>query len=313
MHLITRRFVINRMLRSLSLVASGLPFARAQAQRPAPPQGASELLILSTNDTHSRLDPFPNDGSRNAGFGGVARRATLIRRFRDRYPNVLLLDAGDIFQGTPYFNFFKGEPEIKAMTALGYDCATPGNHDFDAGVDGLAKALQFARFPLVSANLDASGSILEGAWKPWITRLFGDYKVGIFGLTVKLAGLVPSALFAGVNWSDPVTAARKSVAELEAEGCHAIICLSHLGFGDDLHEDKMLAREVPGIDLIVGGHTHRFLDEPVEVQSHTGTSVAITQQGWAGIRLGAMRATLDTSKPFRLAQHKGIPIRGAWG
>ena len=250
-------------------------------------QDEMRLVILHTNDTHSRIDPFPMDGGRFEGLGGAARRSTLIRRIRESHPNVLLLDSGDIFQGTPYFNFFKGEIEFKTMSAMQYDVATLGNHDFDNGVDGLVSMLPHASFEFVSSNYDVSGSPLESRVKPYTTRTFGDVKVGIFGLGIDFQGLVLPGLHEGVTYKDPIFEARNMVETLRNQDCHFIICLSHLGYryrGDRV-SDTDLAQEVPEIDMILGGHTHTFLDNP-DVYSLADRTSIVHQVGWAGIRLG---------------------------
>ncbi|MEZ4701507.1 MAG: metallophosphoesterase [Rhodothermales bacterium] len=247
------------------------------------------LVILHTNDTHSRIDPFPMDGGRNAGMGGIARRSALVQRIRAAEPNLLLLDSGDIFQGTPYFNFFGGELEFKAMSAMGYDASTLGNHDFDNGVPGLVKMLPHATFPFVSANyiVDA-GSPLAGHTKPHLIKQVGRIKVGLFGLGIDFDHLVIGALHEGVTYTDPIVAARQQVDVLRQQGCHLIVCLSHLGYRyrEDRPSDMTLAAEVPGIDLILGGHTHTFLDQPVTTSHPDGRFTIVNQVGWAGIRLG---------------------------
>lgn len=254
------------------------------------------LVVLHTNDTHSRMDPFPMDGGRFQGLGGAARRATLIRRVREANEHVLLLDSGDIFQGTPYFNFFGGELEFRAMTAMGYDVATLGNHDFDNGVDGLVAMLPDAGFEFVSANYDVSGSALAGRVQPWTVREFEGVRVGIFGLGIAFEKLVLASLHEGVRYTDPIAAARAACRELRAEGCSLVICLSHLGYEyrtSDRPSDLTLAEAVPEIDLILGGHTHTFLDEAVVFgQGQTGFTV-VNQVGWGGMRLGRIDVTLD--------------------
>ena len=256
---------------------------------PLPVLGADELrlVILHTNDTHSRIDPFPMDGGRNQGLGGAARRATLVNRIRAANEHVLLLDSGDIFQGTPYFNFFKGEVEFKTMSAMRYDVATLGNHDFDNGVEGLVSVLPHASFEFVSANYAVAGSALESRVKPYTVRMFDNVKVGLFGLGIELRGLVIDALYEGVTYLDPVAEAKKAVDVLRNQGCDFIICLSHLGYryrGDRV-SDTDIAQLVPGIDLVLGGHTHTFLDEP-DVYEHGKRSSIVHQVGFAGIRLG---------------------------
>jgi len=263
------------------------------------------LVVLHTNDTHSRIDPFPMDGGRFAGLGGAARRATLIRRVREANQHVLLLDSGDIFQGTPYFNFFGGEIEFRAMTAMGYDVATLGNHDFDNGVDGLVAMLPEAGFEFVSANYDVSESLLAGHVQPWTMREFDGVRVGIFGLGIAFEKLVLASLHEGVRYTDPVAAARTACRELRARGCSLVICLSHLGYeyrDPNRPSDLTLAEAVPEIDLILGGHTHTFLDEAVVFgQGQTGFTV-VNQVGWGGMRLGRVDVTFD-----------GAQRASAWG
>lgn len=251
--------------------------------------GANEvrLVILHTNDTHSRIDPFPEDGGRFAGLGGAARRATLVNRVRKAHEHVLLLDSGDIFQGTPYFNFFKGEIEFKTMSGMGYDVATLGNHDFDNGVDGLVSMLPHAAFDFVSANYDASDSPLAPHLQPHVIRILGGIKVGIFGLGIAFDRLVLPALHDGVRYNDPIIAAKQQVEALRNAGCQVVVCLSHLGYNyrGDRVSDTDLAQAVPGIDLVLGGHTHTFLDAP-DVYNHGEASTIVSQVGWAGMRLG---------------------------
>ena len=254
------------------------------------------LVVLHTNDTHSRMDPFPMDGGRFQGLGGAARRATLIRRVRAANEHVLLLDSGDIFQGTPYFNFFGGELEFRAMTAMGYDAATLGNHDFDNGVDGLAAVLPEAGFEFVSANYDVSGSPLEGRVKPYTVREFAGARVGIFGLGIAFERLVPASLHEGVLHTDPVAAARAACRALRDRGCSLIVCLSHLGYryrDPARPSDWMLASEVPEVDLILGGHTHTFLDEADVFEQGRSGFTLVNQAGWGGMRLGRIDVGFD--------------------
>ncbi len=248
------------------------------------------LTILHTNDQHSRIDPFPDDGRKFGGMGGMARRATLIDSIRKQEPNVLLLDAGDIWQGTPYFNFFGGEPEFKLMSQMKYDAATLGNHDFDNGLEGLQKQLPHAQFPFLIANYDFSKTILKDTFKPYKVFEKQGLRIGVFGLGIELAGLVADNNYKETVYLDPVQKAQEMVQVLrENEKCHMVICLSHLGYSykEEKIDDRKLAQQVSGIDLILGGHTHTFLDEP-EVIRHaaTGHDTMINQVGWSGIFLG---------------------------
>jgi 5'-nucleotidase len=271
-------------------------------------------VILHTNDTHSRIDPFPMDGGPFQGLGGVRRRMTLIERVRDAHPNVLLLDSGDIFQGTPYFNFFGGEIELKAMSAMGYDAATIGNHDFDNGVDGLVSMLPYASFPLVSVNYDVSGSALNGHVAPWIIREVAGVRIGIFGLGIDFEGLVLPELHDGVSYLDPYLAAERSVGELRRAGCRLVICLSHLGYRyrGDLPSDTLLAQRVDGIDLILGGHTHTFMERPDVYPRADGGKCVVNQVGWGGMRLGRIDVLVpEQPEPREARAETGSNLR--WG
>lgn len=246
------------------------------------------MTILHTNDMHSRIEPIPDDGRKHGGFGGMARRAALINKIRAKEEHVLLLDAGDIFQGTPYFNFFGGELEFKLMSKMGYDAATIGNHDFDNGIEGLYKMLPHARFPFLCANYDFSKNMLKGRFQAYRIFRKGPLKIGVFGLGIELEGLVNESLSNGTRYLDPVAVAKEMVSELEQKKCDLIICLSHLGYryGEKRVSDHTLAEEVSGIDLIIGGHTHTFLDKPDVYENRAGHKTVINQVGWAGIRLG---------------------------
>lgn len=252
------------------------------------------LVILHTNDTHSRIDPFPVDGGRNSGLGGVARRASLIKRIRASQPNVLLLDSGDIFQGTPYFNFYHGEIEFKTMSAMGYDVATIGNHDFDLGVDGFVNMQPHASWEWVSSNYDVANSGMAPFVKPYTIREIGGVRVGILGVGVDFDRLVLASLHEGVTYSDPVIAARRSATELREMGCDVVICLSHLGHRSrgDRPSDTAVGAEVPEIDIVLGGHSHTFLDEPEVFDTPSGFTL-VNQVGFAGIRLGRIDLVLS--------------------
>ncbi|MFN2406869.1 MAG: bifunctional UDP-sugar hydrolase/5'-nucleotidase [Pyrinomonadaceae bacterium] len=258
------------------------------------------ITILHTNDTHSQIDPLPpND--RNAGKGGVARRATLVKRIRKQNPNTLLVDAGDVLQGTPYFNFYKGEVEYKAMSAIGYDAGTLGNHEFDNGVDALAAALKFANFDIVSANYDVKGTVLEGRVKPYVVKTVRGIRVGLFGLGVSPTGLITSENFKGVTYIDPVIAARDVVKTLrEKERCAFVVCMSHLGYSATPRansvSDGVVAAQVDGIDFIASGHSHLFMEKPVEQTQPCGAKTLIFQVGKSGINLGRVDFTFRTGK-----------------
>ncbi len=255
------------------------------------------ITILHTNDTHSQIDPLPANDV-NAGKGGVARRATLVKRIRKENPNTLLVDAGDVLQGTPYFNFYKGEVEYKAMSAIGYDVGTLGNHEFDNGVEKLADALKFANFDIVSSNYDVKGTVLEQRVKRYVVKTVGGIKIGLFGLGVSPVGLITPDNFKGVTYIDPVVAAKEMVTKLrDEERCALIVGMSHLGFYEDgKRGDSMVAAQVDGIDFIASGHTHTFMKEPVFQTQPCGNKTMIFQVGKSGIHLGRVDFTFRGGK-----------------
>lgn len=258
-----------------------------------------KLTILHTNDVHSRIEPFPMDGSRMQGLGGAARRAALIKKIRQEQEHVLLLDAGDIFQGTPYFNVYGGELEMKLMTQMGYDAATIGNHDFDAGIDGLYKQLPNANFPLINCNYDFSNTVLKDKVKPYQIFNRGHIKIGILGVGIELNGLVPKTMYKETQYLDPIANANKIATQLKNdEKCDFVICLSHLGYkyGENKVSDIVLANKSRHIDLIIGGHTHTFLDEPVVEANLDGDPVLINQVGWAGAVLGRLDVFFERNR-----------------
>lgn len=282
----------KQFIRRGSLLAGACLAAPALRAWDDPEAEEIRLTILHTNDTHSRLEPFPMDGSRNQGLGGIAPRARLIEEIRRQERQVLLFDAGDIFQGTPYFNLYKGEPEIRAMSSMGYDACTIGNHDFDAGMENLATQLtRHARFPMLVCNYDFTGTPMEGKTAPYRIFRKGGLKIGVFGLGIEGKGLIPDNLFGATRYLDPVEKAAETAARLRREKCDLVICLSHLGYryeGSSKVSDLKLAADTENIDLIIGGHTHTFLEKPQVVKNKSGHDVVVNQVGWAGINLGRL-------------------------
>ena len=250
-------------------------------------QGDVKITILHTNDMHSHIHPFTS--GRNKGLGGMAQRAGLINKIRETEDHILLLDAGDIFQGTPYFNFYGGELEFKLMSEMKYDAVTLGNHDFDNGLEGFAKQLHHANFPFLIANYDFIDTILKDKFKPYKVFNKGGIKIGVFGIGIELDGLVPKKLYGNTIFKDPIETANKYATLLKKEEkCDLVICLSHLGFKykNDKVSDMVLATQSRDIDLIIGGHTHTFLKNPVRMQNLDKEEVLVNQVGWAGINLG---------------------------
>lgn len=289
-----RRNFLGKALSGAALLTLGSGFQKVYAH-----SEIQKITILHTNDVHSRIDPFPNDGSPNAGKGGVAARAALIKSIRSSEPNVLLLDAGDIFQGTPYFNYWGGELEIKMMTIMGYDAATMGNHDFDNGVEGFAKQLKHASFPILNANYDFTDTAMEGKSKPYQIFNKNGIKIGVFGIGIELTGLVNATQYGATQYNDPIKKANQIEQFLKYDQkCDLIICLSHLGYQykEKKVSDIVLAQNTKHIDLIIGGHTHTFLYQPSPIKNLAGKLTLVNQVGFAGINLGRIDFMLDNNK-----------------
>jgi 5'-nucleotidase len=259
----------------------------------------SQITILHTNDMHSRIDPFPMDGGRNQGMGGVVKRAAKIEAVRREREHVLLLDAGDVFQGTPYFNFFNGEVEIKAMSEMKYDLCTIGNHDFDGGIENLALQTDKASFQMLSSNYDFSNTPMKGRTKDYQVFVKDGIRIGVYAVGIKLQGLVPKELYGETEYLDPITIARKYEQMLKVdEKCDYVICLSHLGYkyGGEKVSDLVVASNTRDTDLIIGGHTHTFLREPDIAVNQQGKKVLINQVGFAGLMLGRIDLIFEKNK-----------------
>ncbi|SFH26391.1 bifunctional metallophosphatase/5'-nucleotidase [Pedobacter insulae] len=262
-----------------------------------------KITILHTNDVHSRIEPFPMDGSRNQGLGGTARRSALIKKIRAEQENVLLLDAGDIFQGTPYFNKYGGELELKLMSAMGYDATTLGNHDFDNGIEGFYKQLPHANFEVLIANYDLKNTALYQSTKPFKIFKKAGLKIGVFGIGIQLKGLVDPKNYGETQYLDPIAIANATASLLKNDHqCDLVICLSHLGYKyrDAIVSDQVLAASTKNIDLIIGGHTHSFLTVPEDVKNLGGQITTINQVGFAGINLGRVDYYFEPGKKKKL-------------
>ena len=262
----------------------------------------TKITILHTNDVHSHIEPFGKNSGENANKGGVARRATMIDKLRRENANTLLLDAGDIFQGTPYFNYFGGELEFKLMSMLKYDAATIGNHDFDNGIEGLYNMLPYAKFDFLSANYDFKNTIMNTHAKPYKIFNKSGIKIGVFGLGVELKGLVDTKAFKETNYMDPIEISQDMSRILKIEkGCDLVICLSHLGYdykNSSKVSDLKLARSTKNIDLIIGGHTHTFLNKPTQEINVEGKTVLVNQVGCFGLYLGRIDFYLESQNKF---------------
>ncbi|ETN95651.1 bifunctional metallophosphatase/5'-nucleotidase [Zhouia amylolytica] len=298
-----RNFIQNTIASSAFLGLAGLSLNSCNEN------SKKHITILHTNDVHSHIDPFPKDHGKNPNQGGVARRATLVDNIRRENPNTLLFDAGDIFQGTPYFNFYGGELEFKLMSMLKYDAATIGNHDFDNGIDGLYAQLPHAKFQFLSANYDFKNTIMDSHVKPYTIFIRDQVKIGVFGLGIELDGLVDKSLYKETIYNNPIEIAQDISRVLkEEENCDIVVCLSHLGYKYNFEgkvSDILLARNTEHIDLIIGGHTHTFMEQPEIVLNRKEKEVLINQAGCFGIYMGRIDFFLDKDKNI---QSKGVTI-----
>ncbi|WP_435133812.1 metallophosphoesterase [Formosa sp. A9] len=290
-----RRDFLKQTTAATSLVALG----GVTLSSFSPASASKKITILHTNDVHSHIDPFSPTDANFPNMGGVARRATLIDRIRKENPHTLLLDAGDIFQGTPYFNFYGGELEFKLMSKLKYDAATIGNHDFDNGIDGLYAQLPHAEFPFLIANYDFSNTIMDTHTKSYKVFIKNDIKIGVFGVGIQLENLVDPAMYKETKYLNPIEIAQDMSRILkEEEHCDLVICLSHLGYkyDSDKVSDLKLAAATKNIDLIIGGHTHTFLPKPTIVKNSENQNILVNQVGKYGVNLGRIDFYFDHNK-----------------
>ncbi len=258
-----------------------------------------QVTILHTNDMHCHIEPFPESDPGNGGNGGMTRLAEIIQQLRTENNSVLLFDAGDMFQGTPYFNYFRGELVLKMMSRMGYDAGTLGNHEFDNGLEGLREALPFARFPILSSNYDFSDTLLHGSFVTHKTFVKDDIKIGLYALGVELDGLVAKKNFQETRYLDPIKTAKKMELFLKEEKkCDLVICLSHLGleYKENKVSDKIIAAQTYCTDLIIGGHTHTFLDDALRMKNAAGKQVIVNQVGYGALMLGRVDFMFDRSR-----------------
>lgn len=261
-----------------------------------------KLTILHTNDIHCHIEPFTGTNKKYAGKGGIARISELAKLIRQNNPNTLLLDAGDMFQGTPYFNYFKGELILKLMSKAGYDAGTIGNHEFDNGLDGLLKPLHNATFSIINSNYDFSDTILAGKIPQWKIFRKSGIKIGIYGLGVELKGLVSDKNYGNTVYHNPLTVALEMEEFLKKDQkCDLVVCLSHLGlrYKEDRVSDMVLAENTVVTDLIIGGHTHTFLKEPIIKKNKAGKQVIVNQSWWGGLEIGKIDFIFERSKRKR--------------
>jgi len=265
---------------------------------------AGTITILHTNDIHGYLDPLPPDAGRFAGLGGAAARAALIKQIREEAKNILLLDAGDMLQGASNLDLYKGEAVLKSMSRMGYDAATIGDHDFDAGIENFASKLKHANFPIIISNYCFTATPMENKYIPYKIFQKENLKLGVLGIGIALEGLVSEGLYGNTICLAPIECANNTASVLKKSGCDLIICLSHLGdkYADNKISDEVLAKECFDIDFIIGGHSHRLLEAPRVYRNRKGGDTVVNQVGWAGVALGRLDYLLDRSRVKRRSE-----------
>lgn len=252
-------------------------------QLPSIAQSTKRLTLLQTSDTHSRIEPIRTGiADANAGMGGFVRRVALLKELRQQTPELLLFDCGDFSQGTPYYNLFQGEVEVKLMNEMGYDAVAIGNHEFDFGMENMARLLRLANFPIVCANYGVKGTELDGLVKPYIILERQGLRIGIFGLSPELEGLVQADKCVGVTYEDPVTVGNELAAKLKQE-CDVVVCLSHLGVK---YDRELLIPQTRHIDIVLGGHSHTLMKEPEEIKNADQKGVSLLHTGARGAFVG---------------------------
>jgi len=288
---IKRRRFIKTLAGSSALIGlGGLPLS-ALSKR-----DLVQLTILHTNDIHSHIDPFPDNDPKYPGLGNATRKAAVLKKIRLEQQNVLLFDAGDMLQGSPYFNLYKGEVEFKLMSSMGYDAVTIGNHEFDNGLEAFAKIIQHANFPFISSNYDFTNTPMEGKTIPYKVFEKQGIKIGVFGLGIELEGLVNKRMYGNTVYLDPVQKAAEMSHLLKIEKkCDLVICLSHLGYRYNSKKicDHVLALKSKNIDLIIGGHTHTNFKEPLRYKNSDGKEIIICQAGCYGVKMGRLDYIFD--------------------
>jgi len=287
-----RRFLRNIAAGSAGLTLGAAPFELLAAN------DFVTVSILHTNDLHCHIEPFADENERYAGRGGLARISELAKSVRQQNRNTLLFDAGDMFQGTPYFNYFQGDLMLKLMTAVGYDAGTIGNHEFDNGLEGILNPLPNAGFPIINSNYDFSDTILAGKFPRWKIFKRSGIKIGVYGLGVEMKGLVTERNYGNTIYNDPLKTALEMEHFLKEEmKCNLVVCLSHLGlrYRENRVSDMIVAQETLLTDLIIGGHTHSYLEEPIVMKNKSGNEVIVNHAWWGGLMVGKIDYVFERS------------------
>lgn len=288
-------FIYNKVVKRL--VMGVLPFCLfAVSPLDVVAKKHKQLVVLHTNDTHSTIFPVNSniDDQEIAGRGGFLRRVNMVKEQRRQHPDLLLFDSGDFSQGSGYYTLFKGEVEVELMNQMGYDAATIGNHEFDFGLDNMARIFRMAKFPIVCSNYDCTGTVIQDLVKPYITLVRNGVKIGVFALSPELKGLVFDGNCEGITYLDPAETAQKYINILrKQEKCDIVICISHLGWEVSDYTDEMFLKKVEGCDLVLGGHTHTYMKELGYAPDKTGKRIPVDQNGKHGAFVGKLVLDLE--------------------
>lgn len=288
-------FIYNKVV--TRLVMGVLPFCLfAVSPLDVVAKKHKQLVVLHTNDTHSTIFPVNSniDNQEIAGRGGFLRRVNMVKEQRQQHPDLLLFDSGDFSQGSGYYTLFKGEVEVGLMNQMGYDAATIGNHEFDFGLDNMARIFRMAKFPIVCSNYDCTGTVIQDLVKPYITLVRNGVKIGVFALSPELKGLVFDGNCEGITYLDPAETAQKYINILrKQEKCDIVICISHLGWEVSDYTDEMFLKKVEGCDLVLGGHTHTYMKELGYAPDKTGKLIPVDQNGKHGAFIGKLVLDLE--------------------
>lgn len=288
-------FIYNKVVKRL--VMGVLPFCLfTVSPLDAVAKKHKQLVVLHTNDTHSTIFPVNSniDNQEIAGRGGFLRRVNMVKEQRQQHPDLLLFDSGDFSQGSGYYTLFKGEVEVGLMNQMGYDAATIGNHEFDFGLDNMARIFRMAKFPIVCSNYDCTGTVIQDLVKPYITLVRNGVKIGVFALSPELKGLVFDGNCEGITYLDPAETAQKYINILrKQEKCDIVICISHLGWEVSDYTDEMFLKKVEGCDLVLGGHTHTYMKELGYAPDKTGKRIPVDQNGKHGAFVGKLVLDLE--------------------
>lgn len=257
-----------------------------------------QIVILHTNDTHSTIEPVSRYSKvkEAAGKAGCVRRATMVKQLREQNPDILLFDSGDFSQGSTFYTMYKGDVEVGLMNIMGYDAATIGNHEFDFGLDNLTRLARQAKFPIVCSNCDFTGTPCQDVIKKYCVMVRDGVRIGVFGLTPKIEGLVMKENIAGVKYIDPIQATKEMVSVLrDKERCDIVVCLSHLGWklAPEYIDDQVLISSTTGIDIVLGGHSHTYMKEMEWVDNAEGKSIPVDQNGKHGAFVGKITLKLE--------------------